>query len=55
MINGISAVYVENETKLPCLIWPGVVYDENQTTQWHDQSIGLVYTEIETKLSGPIW
>ena len=50
-----SAIYVENETKLPCLIRPGAVYDESQITQRHHRSIGLVYTKIKTKLSGPIW
>ena len=28
MINHISAIYVENKTKLLCLIGPGTVYDE---------------------------
>ena len=28
MINHISAIYVENETMLSCLIGPGTVYDE---------------------------
>ena len=27
--NYIDAVYVENETKLPCQIGPGAVYDKN--------------------------
>ena len=33
MIDRIGTVYVENETELPYLIGPGVIYDKNQTTQ----------------------
>ena len=36
MIDRIGTVYVENETELPYLIGPGVIYDKNQTTQWRD-------------------
>ena len=36
VIDCTNAVYVENETELPYLIGPGVIYDKNQTTQWRD-------------------
>ena len=49
MTDHTSVVYTENETKLSCLIRLGVVYKENQLGQRRDQSIGLVYGEIETK------
>ena len=55
MIDRIDVVYIKNEIELPCLIRSGVVYDKNQTTQWRDQSIGLVYAEIKTELFKPTW
>ena len=36
-------------------IEPCAVYDENQSKQWKDWYIGLVYVEIETELLGLIW
>ena len=49
-----SVVYDGNKTKLPCPIELCAICDENQIgKRWH-QSIGLVYVEIETKLSRPI-
>lgn len=41
-----SAIYIENETQLPCVIRPSVVYDKNLIGQWRNQSIGLVYAKI---------
>lgn len=38
MTDLIGMVYPENETKLSWPIGIGVVCDENQTEQWHDQS-----------------
>ena len=50
-----GVIYVENETELPCVIRPSVVYDKNQIVQWHNQLISMVYSEIEIELSKPIW
>ena len=40
-----SAIYTINEIELSCSIRLRAVYDENQTEQQHNQSIGLVYME----------
>ena len=55
MINHRGAVYDENEIELLCQIEPGVICDENQTGQQHNQSIGLVYAKIKIELLGTIW
>ena len=55
MIDHTSAVYTEYEIELSCLIKLGTICDENQTGQQRDQSIGLVYDEIKTEQSRPIW
>ena len=36
MTNSIGLVYAKTEIELSRLIWPGAVYDENQTWQWRD-------------------
>lgn len=54
-VDRTSVIYVENETELPCVIRQSVVYDKNQIGQWHNQLISMVYFEIETELSRPIW
>ena len=55
MTNCTSVIYVEDETKLLCLIGLGVIYDKNQTRQRRDQSIGIIFTETKIELSGLIW
>ena len=54
MTNCTSVIYVEDETKLLCLIGLGVIYDKNQTRQRRDQSIGIIFTETKIELSGLI-
>lgn len=47
MTDGIDAIYDKNE---PQLLWPiklNTVYDEKQTGQWWNQSIGLVCAETK--------
>ena len=41
MTDRIDVVYVENETKLLWLIGLGLIYDENHTRQWRDQSVSI--------------
>lgn len=38
MTDRIDATYVKNEIELSWPIGSGVVYDETQAKQWHDQS-----------------
>lgn len=33
-----NVVYIKNNIELSWLIWLGVIYEENQTIQWHDRS-----------------
>ena len=55
MTNHTSAIYTENDNELSQLIVLGAICDENQTEQWHDQSIGPVYGKIKTELLRSIW
>lgn len=55
MIDRTQLIYAKNEIELPWSIKPSPVYDENQIDNDVTDLIDLVYIEIETKLSGPIW
>lgn len=48
--NHIDMFYVKTKTELSGLIWPSVVYDENQWTS----CVGAFYIEKNIELSWPI-
>lgn len=50
MIDRISAVYVENNTKLSGPIGPGMVYTKIRQDNDITDHTDVVYTENETKL-----
>lgn len=54
VVDNISAIYTENETKLPWLIGSSMIYDENQIKQHRDRLYSLLYVKIETELLGSI-
>ena len=55
VIEQTNVVDAENNIKLSWSIGSGFVCDDNQTGQWCDQSISLVYVKTEIELLAPIW
>ena len=50
----MGLLYVEIKIELSGPVWPGVLCDEIQIGQQHDQSIGLLYVETKIELSRAI-